>query len=52
MSTEEKQPAWEQLEHFLEVMDKSAPEGSKRVAVPLGEDQEGEQFGIIVWREK
>jgi hypothetical protein len=38
------------LNRFLEHIDKTAPEGSKRVAVPLGKDENGEPFGIIAWR--
>ncbi|HEV2522594.1 MAG TPA: hypothetical protein VGT24_09450 [Candidatus Acidoferrales bacterium] len=49
-SSEEGKQAEERLNHFLEHMDKAAPEGSKRTAVPLGTDENGEPFGVIVWR--
>ena len=48
-SAEGKQ-ATERLNNFLRNIDKTAPEGFKREAVPLGKDESGEPFGIIVWR--
>jgi len=48
-STEGKQ-ATARLNDFLEHIDKTAPEGSVRTAVSFGTDENGEPFGIIVWR--
>jgi hypothetical protein len=49
-NSEEGKQATARLNHFLEQMDKAAPEGFKRTAVPLGTDENGEPFGVIVWR--
>jgi hypothetical protein len=48
-SAEGKQ-ATERLNNFIRNIDKSVPEGHVRTAVPLGVDESGEPFGIIVWR--
>jgi hypothetical protein len=47
---EEGKQATQQLNHFLEHIDKTAPEGYVRTAVPLSTDENGEPFGIITWR--
>lgn len=49
-SSAEGKQATERLKSFLANMDKSAPEGAVRTAVPLGTDENGEPFGVIVWR--
>ena len=51
-NSEEGKRATARLNHFLDNMDKSVPEGFKRTAVPLGIDENGEPFGIIVWRKE
>jgi hypothetical protein len=47
---EEGKQATALLNHFLEHIDKTVPEGFKRTAVPLGIDENGEPFGVICWR--
>lgn len=49
-NSEEGKQATARLNALLDAADKSAPEGFKRTAVPLGTDENGEPFGIIVWR--
>jgi hypothetical protein len=49
-NSEEGKQATERLNRFLEHIDKTAPEGCVRTAVPLGKDEDGEAFGIITWR--
>ena len=49
-NSEEGKQATERLNRFLEHIDKTAPEGCVRTAVPLGTDESGEPFGIITWR--
>lgn len=49
-NSEEGKQATQRLKSFLRHIDKSVPEGSVRTAVPLGTDENGEPFGIIVWR--
>jgi hypothetical protein len=49
-NSEEGKQATARLNHFLEHMDKAAPEGFRRTAVPLGIGEDGEPFGIIVGR--
>jgi hypothetical protein len=49
-ASEEGKQATERLNSLLRQMDKTAPEGSVRTAVPLGTDENGEVFGIIAWR--
>lgn len=49
-SSGEGKQATERLNHFLEHIDKSAPEGCVRTAVTLGTDENGEPFGFFVWR--
>jgi len=49
-NSEEGNQATACLNHFLDNMDKTMPEGFKRTPVPLGTDETGEQFGVIVWR--
>jgi hypothetical protein len=49
-NSEEGKQATECLNSFLRHIDKTEPEDSKRVAVPLGKDEHGEPFGFIVWR--
>ena len=39
----------QRTEDFLEVVDRSQPEKS-RTFVVLGQDDEGKDFGVIVWR--
>jgi hypothetical protein len=49
-STEKKVPTPEQLENFLRVIDRDAAQkGLVRTPIKLGEDSEGNAFGIIVW---
>jgi hypothetical protein len=48
-NSEEGKQATARLDGFLEHIDKTAPEGSKRVTVPLGKDENGDVFGIISW---
>jgi hypothetical protein len=41
----------ERLDSFLRVMDRNAArEGLVRTPIKLGEDSDGNAFGIIVWR--
>lgn len=47
--SDEGEQATERLNSFLRNIDKTAPEGHVRTAVPLGTDENGEPFGIIVW---
>lgn len=51
-NSEEGKQATARLNSFLEHIDKTAPEGSVRTAVPLGTDENGEAFGVIVWRKE
>ncbi len=48
-NSEEGKQATARLNSFVEHMGKSAPEGSKKVAIPLGTDENGQPFGIITW---
>jgi GTP cyclohydrolase I len=46
----EKVPTPEQLESFLRIIDRDAArEGLVRTPIKLGEDSDGNAFGIIVW---
>lgn len=49
-NSEEGKQATARLNSFLKHIGKTAPEGFKREAVPLGTDADGEVFGVIVWR--
>ncbi len=49
-NSEEGKQATARLDSLLRHIDKSAPEGAVRTAVPLGTDENGEPFGVIVWR--
>jgi hypothetical protein len=50
-TSDEGKQATERLNHFLKHIDKTvAPEGYVRTPVPLGTDENGEPFGIIVWK--
>jgi hypothetical protein len=46
LSDEEKRA---HTERFMRIVDASQ-QGTKREAVPLGTDEQGRPFGIIVWR--
>jgi hypothetical protein len=48
-SGDQGKQATARLNRFLEHIDKTAPEGYVRTAVPLGTDENGEPFGIITW---
>jgi len=48
-NSEEGKQATARLNHFLDNMDKTMPEGEVRTPIPLGVDENGEPFGIIVW---
>jgi len=48
--SDEGKQATARLNHFLKHMDKAATGSELRTAVPLGTDENGEPFGIIVWR--
>ncbi len=47
-SSEEGKQATARLNRFLEHVDKLT--GCKREAIPLGVGEDGEPFGVIVWR--
>ncbi len=49
-NSEEGKQATARLDSLLRHIDKSAPEGAVRTAVPLGKDENGEVFGFITWR--
>ena len=49
-NSDEGKQATERLNHFLKHIDKTAPEGYVRTAVPHGTDENGEPFGFVVWR--
>jgi len=51
-NSEEGKQATARLNHFLVHVDKTVPEGFKRTAVPLGTDENGELFGIMVWKKQ
>lgn len=51
-NSEEGKQATARLDRFLEHVDKTAPEGYVRTAVPLGIGEDGEPFGFIVWRKE
>jgi hypothetical protein len=51
-NSEEGKQATARLNQFLQHIDKTAPEGSMRTAVPFGTDENGEPFGIVVWRKR
>ena len=44
-------PSNEQLEALLKIMDKGAPAGGIRKYKQLGEDEQGNPLGIVVWEE-
>jgi|HubBroStandDraft_6_1064221.scaffolds.fasta_scaffold650083_3 hypothetical protein len=49
-NSDEGKQATARLNHFLDHIGKSAPEGAVRTAVPLGTDENGKPFGVITWR--